>query len=121
MFGKEEFSKSNAGSANPTFTQRYRGSPDNTDISRKISTLPKPFIENSGQLAEPVAYYSQMPAGDVFVTHQGEIVYAFSSAAAAQQDVGRSHTQGPAKRLELRETFIGGHPSVVRGQTPSPT
>ena len=46
------------------------------EVSAKMATMRIPFIANQGQLDEQVAFYAKTFGGTVFVTKQGELVYA---------------------------------------------
>ena len=59
-----------------------------------------PFIVNEGQLDKDVAFYIKAPGRSVFVTREGEVVYALG---------------GSGRCLVLTESFPGGLESPISG------
>ncbi|MBF8277623.1 MAG: hypothetical protein HW390_2696 [Candidatus Brocadiaceae bacterium] len=55
---------------------RVDACPDKKEIFSKIRTLQMPFIANNGQMDDQVKFYAKTFGGTVFVTKDGEIVYA---------------------------------------------
>src|SRR5438876_11412192 len=45
-------------------------------LAARLSGVALPFVENVGQSDPRVAYYASTFSGTVFVTHNGELVYA---------------------------------------------
>ena len=66
-----------------------------------------PFIANRGQLDPSVNFYARTSFGTVFVTRQGDIVYAMGDRG------------GPSPRAVVRETFSGQGTVRLRGLGPS--
>jgi len=84
-----------------------------TELSRVTSCLAGiqiPFIENRGQADESVAYYANMFGGAVFVTNDGEIVYALPGAK-----------NGERKGVTLTEKFVGGTTKEIHAREKSAT
>src|SRR3989338_1495885 len=50
--------------------------PTNQEFKQKTAKLHMPFIANNGQMHERVKFYAKTFGGTVFVTKEGEIVYA---------------------------------------------
>src|SRR3989338_6307790 len=50
--------------------------PTNQEFKQKTAKLHMPFIANNGQVDEQVKFYAKTFGGTVFVTKEGEIVYA---------------------------------------------
>ena len=46
-------------------------------IQNKMKKMRLPFVENRGQLDKQVAYYIKAQGGDIYLTHSGEMVFAF--------------------------------------------
>jgi hypothetical protein len=69
--------------------------PTREELITKTKTLQMPFIANNGQVDEQVAFYAKTFGGTVFVTKEGEIVYALPSGrdvpAGASPEAGRGH------------------------------
>ncbi|UCE18936.1 MAG: VCBS repeat-containing protein [Gemmatimonadota bacterium] len=67
-----------------------------TRLSSQMASLHIPFIANDGQYDEQVAYSARTFGGTVFITHDGDIVYAL-------QHVQRDNT---LSGVALREQFV---------------
>ena len=52
-----------------------------TEAVKSIQKLRMPFIANQGQMDEKVTFYANTFGGTVFVTNEGEIVYALPKSA----------------------------------------
>ncbi|MBM4054126.1 MAG: hypothetical protein FJ264_05530 [Planctomycetes bacterium] len=74
-------------------------------VSQKEIHLHTPFIENKGQVNDRIAFYSKNPLGAVFVTKEGEIVYAMS--------------KGDKKSIALKEHIINAEKPSVKGKARS--
>jgi hypothetical protein len=72
--------------------------------------LTVPFLANDGQVDARVDFYARTFGGTVFVTRDGEIVYALTG--------GEDHA---ARGLALAETPVGGTPARARGAKESVT
>src|SRR5262249_27470415 len=64
-----------------------------------------------------VAYYAPTFSGTVFVTGEGEVVYALSAPGSRAKTAIRPE---PANGWTLTETFVGGHPTPA-GAHSAPT
>src|SRR3990167_2972576 len=56
--------------------------PTNQEFKQKTAKLHMPFIANNCQVDEQVKFYAKTFGGTVFVTKEGEIVYALPHTAA---------------------------------------
>src|SRR5262245_43266681 len=72
--------------------------PPAAEVAERLGRLPIPFVANAGQSDPRVAYYAPTFSGTVFVTGQGEVVYAV-----------------PASGWTLTESFVDGHATPVGG------
>ena len=72
------------GFAFPLFAQEGTGKPSNKAVNQKIGKLQIPFIANEGQADKKVAFYANTFGGTVFVTNEGEIVYALPKALGVE-------------------------------------
>jgi len=77
-----------------------------------------PFVENVGQSDPHVAYYAPTFAGTVFVTRDGELVYALPAPRAGTS--WRAGAHGPGGGWTLTESFVEGRASPV-AREPAPT
>ena len=76
--------------------------PTKEALIQKTRTLQMPFIANNGQMDEQVRFYAKTFNGTVFVTKDGEIVYALPegrgrdvpAGASPQQDAGEHGSMG---------------------------
>jgi len=76
----------------------------------RIAAARVPFIANQGQLPnEEVGFYARMFAGTLFVTENGELVYALLDGGV----------DGSVRSWSFRETFVGGAPPQPEGGDPS--
>jgi len=50
--------------------------PPKEDVALKMQRIQIPFVANNGQVDEQVKFYAKTFGGTVFVTKEGEIVYA---------------------------------------------
>src|SRR5262249_37583532 len=50
--------------------------PSTAEVAGRLDRLTVPFVENTGQSDPRVAYYAPTFSGTVFVTKEGELVYA---------------------------------------------
>ncbi|MCF6153933.1 MAG: hypothetical protein E3K36_01510 [Candidatus Brocadia sp.] len=57
--------------------QEGTGKPSKAEVMQRTKKLQMPFIANEGQADERVLFYANTFGGTVFVTKDGEIVYAF--------------------------------------------
>ncbi|MCK6469305.1 MAG: SBBP repeat-containing protein [Candidatus Brocadia sinica] len=80
------------------FAQAGTGKPSKEDVMQKAQKLRMPFIANEGQTDKGVAFYAQTFGGTVFVTKDGEIVYALPGRG---DDAGN---KGDGPRINVRET-----------------
>ncbi len=78
--------------------------PGGADVSGVMSAR-MPFIANTGQTDDRVAFYARTFGGTVFVTHEGEIVYSLPGREA----------DSPARVVALREQFDGEGGASVSG------
>src|SRR5262245_51243630 len=81
--------------------------PTPAEVARQVDRLAVPFVANAGQSDPRVAYYASTFSGTVFVTKEGELVYALP-APEQREAVG---PREPASGWTLTESFVDGHPS----------
>lgn len=62
-------------------TTTYDPQFDKAEFARKTKKLQIPFVANNGQVDERVRFYAKTFGGTVFVTKDGEIVYAMPHTA----------------------------------------
>src|SRR5215470_391056 len=79
-------------------------------VAERLDGLTVPFVANTGQSDPRVAYYAPTFAGTVFVTGEGEVVYALPAPGHREQAAG---LQEPASGWTLTESFVDGHPTPV--------
>ena len=104
---------------NPTTTNAPLGSlrmparPAPAEVAERLRALAVPFVENAGQSDPRVAYYARTFSGPVFVTRQGELVYALPARCRGGEPAG---VHAPAEGWTLAESFVGGHAAPVAAQ-----
>src|SRR5215468_2429935 len=89
---------------------RTSAPPTAAEVAEHLNHLAVPFVENAGQSDPRVAYYAPTFSGTVFVTGEGEVVYAVRAPEDRAQAVG---PQEPASGWTLTERFVDGHPTPV--------
>jgi hypothetical protein len=83
------------------------GVPSNSvEVRAQLAGVRVPFIANQGQVDARVAYYAPTFAGTLFVTQQGELVYALSGPRTDAKREGTRPASSPG--WSLTETLIGG-------------
>src|SRR5262249_27237933 len=87
---------------------RSSAPPTAAEVAKRLNHLPVPFIENAGQSDPRVAYYAPTFSGTVFVTGEGELVYAFPRPGHRARAAG---FQELASGWTLTESFVDGHPT----------
>src|SRR5262245_40631748 len=90
--------------------------PTAAEVTQRLGRLAVPFLANAGQSDPRVAYYAPTLSGTVFVTGQGEVVYALPAPGPRAQ---AAH-QEPASGWTLTERFVDGHPTPA-GARPAAT
>src|SRR5262245_2196007 len=88
---------------------RTSAPPTTAEVAEQLGQLAVPFVENAGQSDPRVAYYAPTFSGTVFVTKEGELVYALP--APGHRDaagLGR-----PATGWTLTESFVDGRSTPV--------
>src|SRR5215831_13827792 len=91
-------------------SQRTSAPPTTAEVAERLNHLAVPFVENAGQSDPRVAYYAPTFAGTVFVTGEGEVVYALP---APEDRAPAAGPQEPASGWALTERFVDGHPTPV--------
>src|SRR4030095_7238059 len=84
---------------------RTSGPPTPAEAAGQVDRLAVPFVANAGQGDPRVAYYASTFSGTVFVTKEGELVYALP--APEHQDA--ADLREPATGWTLTESFVDGH------------
>src|SRR5262249_29120307 len=87
---------------------RTSAPPTAAEVGKRLDHLAVPFVENAGQSDPRVAYYSPTFSGTVFVTREGEVVYAVPAPGHRAPAAG---LEEPANGWTLTETFVDGHPA----------
>src|SRR5215467_10196577 len=64
---------------------RTSGPPSTAEVAERLDRLAVPFVANAGQSDPRVAYYAPTFSGTVFVTRQGELVYALPAPGRRAQ------------------------------------
>src|SRR5262249_34234021 len=85
---------------------RTSAPPTTAEVAERLGHLAVPFVENAGQSDPRVAYYAPTFSGTVFVTGEGEVVYALPAATHRAQAAG---LEEPASGWTLTESFVDGH------------
>src|SRR3990167_2786955 len=88
---------------------------DKAEFAQKTKKLQMPFIANKGQVDEQVEFYAKTFGGTVFVTKNGEIVYALLNnssecrlgEAERTQQSANPPIKNPKSGVALREEFVG--------------
>src|SRR5262249_36778803 len=75
------------------------GPPTPAEVSRQLDRLAVPFVANAGQNDPRVAYSASTFSGTVFVTREGELVYALTAP-------GHRYAASPASRSTLTTSFL---------------
>src|SRR5215475_86197 len=83
--------------------------PSTAEVAGRLDRLTVPFVENTGQSDPRVAYYASTFSGTVFVTKEGELVYALP-APEQREVVG---PREPASGWTLTESFVDGQPTPI--------
>src|SRR3989339_1128823 len=106
------------------------------EFTQKTRKLQMPFIANNGQVDEQVEFYAKTFGGTVFVTRDGEIVYALPKTEKSECRLGeaertqqaalqsKTHSNSPNPKSEtagiaLREEFVGARVKTIQGEDPS--
>ena len=91
--------------------------PDHGRTSAALGGLRVPFVANEGQTDPKVAFYAPTFAGTLFITRQGDLVYALPAGNGGSRD--RHEVRSPGG-WTLRERLAGGRARPA-GQEPSAT
>ena len=121
------------------------------EFAQKTQKLQMPFVANKGQVDEQVEFYAKTFGGTVFVTKDGEIVYALpkteksgvrsqntedrsqnvgwdaqgeTQQAANPQSKNPSNSPNPKSEtagIAIREEFVGARVKTIQGEDPSIT
>jgi hypothetical protein len=92
---------------------RTSGPPTPAEVARQLDRLAVPFVANAGQSDPRVAYSASTFSGTVFVTKEGELVYALP--APGHRDA--ADLPEPVSGWTLTERFVDGHPSPIGTQS----
>src|SRR5262245_10301906 len=96
---------------------RTSAPPTTAAVAERLDRLAVPFVQNSGQSDPRVAYYAPTFSGTVFVTGEGEVVYALPAPRPRGQ---AADLQEPTNAWTLTESFVDGHPTPI-GAHPAAT
>ena len=72
----------------------------------RLAAIAVPFVANDGQVDDRVAFYARTFAGNVFVTSDGRLVYAFAKGHPQRLETPAS-TTSPTIGWTLAESFAG--------------
>src|SRR5215813_6410786 len=89
------------------------GPPTPAEVSRQLDRLAVPFVANAGQNDPRVAYSASTFSGTLFVTREGELVYALP-APGQHAPAG---VREPVSGWTLTESFVDGHPAPIGTQS----
>src|SRR5262245_33141438 len=84
--------------------------PPAAEVAERLGRLAVPFVANAGQSDPRVAYYAPTLSGTVFVTGEGDLVYALPAPGHRSQ---AADLREPANGWTLTERFVDGHPTPV--------
>src|SRR5215472_10009043 len=93
---------------------RTSAPPTPAEVTGQLDRLAVPFVANAGQSDPRVAYSASTFSGTVFVTREGDVVYALPAHRAAPD------SQEAANGWTLMESFVDGHPTPI-GAHPAAT
>ena len=97
---KPSFKSSIPQSAIQNLSSTSIGDPQSkAEVIRKTAKLQMPFIANEGQTDEKVAFYADTFGGTVFVTEDGEIVYALPASRSGE--LGDKRSEARSQKLEV--------------------
>src|SRR5262245_59935361 len=71
-----------------SYSVRTSAPPTTAEVAERLGRLAVPFVENAGQSDSRVAYFAPTFSGTVFVTGQGEVVYALPAPGHRAQVAG---------------------------------
>lgn len=94
--------------------QKVSNQPSKTEVIQKTQKLQIPFIANDGQTNEKVKFYANTFGGTVFVTKEGEIVYALPTSKSGELRDERS--KAGRQKLEDRGKKTESNPQSVIGK-----
>jgi hypothetical protein len=91
---------------------------DATQVGARLAALSVPFVENTGQLDSRVAYRASLFAGALFVTRDGELVYALGNGegrvALTERLAGNARPTAAVAHAARVSSFIGADASRHR-------
>src|SRR5262245_65888407 len=96
---------------------RTSAPPTAAEVADRLGGLAVPFVANAGQGDPRVAYSARTFSGTVFVTGEGELVYALP---APRPRAETADVREPASGWTLTETFVDGH-ATPAGAHPAAT
>src|SRR5215467_4428212 len=89
---------------------RTSAPPTPAEVAGQLDRLAVPFVANAGQSDPRVAYSASTFSGTVFVTREGDVVYALPAHRAAPD------ASEPASGWTLTERFVDGHATPIGAQ-----
>jgi len=89
---------------------------DKAAFAQKTQKLQMPFIANKGQVDEQVEFYAKTFGGTVFVTKDGEIVYALSNNSSECRLGEAGRTQQSASTQSGNTVFRDRGPLSVNNR-----
>src|SRR5262245_33932211 len=88
---------------------RTSAPPTPAEVARQVDRLAVPFVANAGQSDPRVAYSASTFSGTVFVTKEGELVYALPAPGHRDAAGLREGVSG----WTLTEGFVDGQPTPI--------
>src|SRR5215813_2161280 len=88
---------------------RASAPPTAAEVAGQLDRLAVPFVANAGQSDSRVAYYAPTFSGTVFVTKEGELVYALPAPGHRDAAGLREGASG----WTLTERFVDGQPTPI--------
>src|SRR5215471_6475876 len=86
---------------------RTSAPPTPAEVAGQLDRLAVPFVANAGQSDPRVAYSASTFSGTVFVTREGDVVYALPAHRTAPD------ASEPASGWTLTERFVDGQPTPI--------
>src|SRR5215470_19458768 len=93
-----------------SYSVRTSAPPTTAEVAERLGRLAVPFVANAGQSDPRVAYYAPTLSGTVFVTGEGDLVYALP---APEHRTQAAEGQGPANGWTVSESFVDGHATPI--------
>jgi hypothetical protein len=104
-----------------TFAERKPDIAKQVESLKIYGRLPLSFIENQGQVSEPVRYYVKAPGGTVYFTPDEVVMDFVKKNPVNSPDTDEDKKEVSVKKLVVRKKFIGRNKNVeIKGQNELP-